>query len=253
MWEGALRTHEVRIGGSAYMPPDDPHVIDQAFGLLVEKVGQISDPFEQAFFVTVHLPLLQAFEDCNKRTSRVAANIPLLAAGVSPLSFMDVTQRDYVDGLLGIYELNDFSLAREVFVEAYVKSARRYWSPTVSFCVPPLVIVENTHFLESAVRDLVKHHGGFDRKAAEAMVQEKGLQSRPVLVTEMREMIEGLNEGNLVRYGLGLDDLERLRGDARTLEGCEASGKEGMGSSDEGWTPPEPSPLDDMDDPFRTG
>ena len=216
MWEGALRTHEVRIGESAYAPPNDPHVVEQAFGTLVEKVRQIEDPFEQAFFITVHVPLLQAFEDCNKRTSRVSANIPLLAAGLSPFSFLKVKHRDYVDGLLGVYELNDVSLAREVFMEAYLESADRYWFPTVSFGAPSRAIVENRDFLESAVRVLVKDHGGFDKGIAEAMVQEKGLQSHPELVKEMRDMIEGLNEGNLVRYGLSLDDLEQLRVTERT-------------------------------------
>ncbi len=34
------------------------------------KLQRINDPFEQAFFVMVHLPYLQPFEDVNKRVSR---------------------------------------------------------------------------------------------------------------------------------------------------------------------------------------
>jgi Fic family protein len=41
----------------------------------------------------VHLPYLQPFEGVNKRTSRLAANIPLIRHNLCPLSFIDVPQR----------------------------------------------------------------------------------------------------------------------------------------------------------------
>lgn len=53
----------------------------------------------------VHLPYLQAFEDVNKRISRLAANIPLIFNNLCPLTFVDVPQQIYVNGLLSIYEL----------------------------------------------------------------------------------------------------------------------------------------------------
>ncbi len=77
----------------------------------------------------VHLPYLQPFEDVNKRVSRLAANIPFIRLNLSPLSFVDVPERIYIDGLLGIYELNRFELLRDLFVWAYERSCRRY--PTV--------------------------------------------------------------------------------------------------------------------------
>lgn len=211
MWEGALRTHEVRIGGSAYAPPNDPHVVVQAFEALAEKAGQIADPFEQAFFLTVHVPLLQAFEDCNKRTSRVAASIPLLAAGLSPLSFLETKHRDYVDGLLGVYEMNDVSLALDVFVESYMATASRYWFPTVQQGAVSSAAIGNRAFIESSVRILVQEHGGFDRAAAEEMCVRQGIEVHLEIVDGIQDAIEGLNAGNLIRFGLSLSDLERLR------------------------------------------
>ena len=65
-----------------------------------------TNPFEQAFFVTLHLPYLQPFEDVDKRVSRLAANIPLIYHNLCPLSFMDVPEDLYINGLLGVYELN---------------------------------------------------------------------------------------------------------------------------------------------------
>ena len=59
---------------------------------VLTKASQISDPFEQSFFVMVHLPYLQPFADINKRTSRLAANLPLIRANLCPLTFVDVPE-----------------------------------------------------------------------------------------------------------------------------------------------------------------
>jgi len=74
----------------------------------------------------VHLPYLQPFEDVNKRVSRLAANLPLICENLSPLSFVDVSERAYVDGILGVYELNRVELLRDVFIWAYERSCARY-------------------------------------------------------------------------------------------------------------------------------
>lgn len=74
----------------------------------------------------IHLPYLQPFEDVNKRVSRLAASIPLIRQNLSPISFVDVPARDYIDGLLGVYELNQIDLLRDVFVWAYERSSAQY-------------------------------------------------------------------------------------------------------------------------------
>ena len=73
----------------------------------------------------VHLPYLQPFEDVNNRVSRLAANIPLIRHNLCPVSFIDVPERPYIDGLMGIYELNRIELLRDVFVWAYDRSSQR--------------------------------------------------------------------------------------------------------------------------------
>ncbi len=52
------------------------------------------NPIEAAFFLWVNLAYLQPFEVGNKRTSRLAANIPLMLYNCSPLSFLDVGRED---------------------------------------------------------------------------------------------------------------------------------------------------------------
>ena len=55
-----------------------PKRLEELFGHVMRMASEIQDPFEQAFFLMVHLPYLQPFEDVNKRVSRLAANIPFI-------------------------------------------------------------------------------------------------------------------------------------------------------------------------------
>ena len=74
---GALRQMPVFIGQSNFKPADMPQQIQAWFDLFLSKAQAIDNPFEQALFTLVHLPYLQPFEDVNKRTARLAANIGL--------------------------------------------------------------------------------------------------------------------------------------------------------------------------------
>ena len=94
---GRLRRMPVGISSSNYLPLDDRFAIEEEFGVLVEKAAAITDPFEQSFFLLVHIPYLQAFEDINKRTSRIASNIPLLKADLAPMSFLTMDDGAYID------------------------------------------------------------------------------------------------------------------------------------------------------------
>ena len=123
---GRLRNIPVAIVKTTYSPLSILAVIDEMFQKILDVATKISEPFEQAFFVMVHLPYLQPFEDVNKRVSRLAANIPLINNNFSPLSFVDVPEQAYIDGILGVYELNNIALLRDIFVWAYERSAAKY-------------------------------------------------------------------------------------------------------------------------------
>ncbi len=123
---GRLRSHSVHIGGSVYLPLVIPHLIEECFMQILNVATAIEDPFEQAFFVMVHLPYLQPFEDVNKRVSRLSANIPLIRHNLCPLSFVGVPDRTYIEGILGVYERNQVDLLRDVFVWAYKRSCENY-------------------------------------------------------------------------------------------------------------------------------
>ena len=139
-----------------------PQLIEESFQQILDTVTAITDPFEQAFFVMVHLPYLQPFEDVNKRVSRLALNIPLIRQNLSPLSFVDVPLRPYIDGLLGVYELNRIELLRDVFVWAYDRSSARYAAVRRSLGEPDPFRLRYRALIVEIVADVVR--GAMNKK-----------------------------------------------------------------------------------------
>lgn len=118
------------IGASSYMPPQaedrPPGFIDKEFSRIIQSANKLSDPINQSFFLMTRIPYLQAFYDANKRTSRISCNIPLLEAGLAPLSFVNFDEKKYMACMITFYELGDERLAKSAFVDAYLSSAFRY-------------------------------------------------------------------------------------------------------------------------------
>ena len=158
---GQLRKIPVGIHKTVYLPPEITGLIAECFELILAKAQAIIDPFEQAFFVMVHLPYLQAFEDVNKRVSRLAANLPLIKHNLMPLSFIDVPQDDYISGLIAIYELNRVALLRDVFVWAYQRSASRYQLVHNTLGQPDPLQLQYQSELRQIIRDILSNglHG----------------------------------------------------------------------------------------------
>jgi Fic family protein len=151
---GRLRRRAVEISANVFHPAALPQVIEECFEQLLNKVAAIPDPFEQAFFLMVQLPYLQPFEDVNKRVSRIGANIPLIKRNLCPLSFIDVPERAYVEGNLGVYELNEIDLLRDVFVWAYERSCQRYLAIRQTMVEPnPLKIKYREELIQSALNN----------------------------------------------------------------------------------------------------
>src|SRR5690606_33992719 len=153
---GRLRRRPVDISGTVFHPLALPQVIEDGFAMLLNKASTIADPFEQAFFLMVQLPYLQPFEDVNKRVSRIGANLPLIKHNLCPLSFIDVPERAYVEGTLGVYELNQIDLLRDVFVWAYERSCQRYLAISQTLVAPDPLKIKYREALIQAVQAVVK-------------------------------------------------------------------------------------------------
>lgn len=123
---GRIRQVEVKITKTSYLPLSSPQQLEELFNLLLIKASKIEDPFEQSFFLLMHISYLQAFEDVNKRTARITCNLPFIKENLCPLSFVDVSKNDYVRSLIYFYETGDHTPALDVFTWAYERSSQQY-------------------------------------------------------------------------------------------------------------------------------
>ena len=212
MMGGRLRHGPVGIAVSSYRPLDNPFVIEEEFDILLRKAAAITDPFEQSFFVLVHIPYLQAFHDVNKRTSRIVANIPLLKAGLAPMSFLAMDDGAYVAGLLGVYELNNASLLRDAYVDAYLAAAENYKALQAELDSPPKATLVYRDFVRKAVRRCVVEHKDFRPDAIREMAAAAGIPEadREQVLDYVDKEFHGLHEGNMIRYRLKPEDLAGL-------------------------------------------
>src|SRR5205823_8232640 len=149
----------------------------------------------------------EAFEDVNKRVSRLAANIPLIQADLCPLSFVDVPERAYISGTLGVYEMTRTELLRDVFVWAYERSCQKYVVIRDSVAEPDLFRMRYRNALIDVGGEIVR-----ERKRptedeihalAERLVEPHDVPRFVELVTQDFRRI---NEGNFARYGCRLKD-----------------------------------------------
>jgi hypothetical protein len=209
---GRLRQLPVGITHSSYRPLDNQFEIDEEFDVLIQKASAITDAFEQSFFLLVHIPYLQAFDDINKRTSRVAANIPLLKAALAPMSFLTMNDRDYIDGLMGVYELNNVSLLREAYVDVYMASVENYKTLRAEVDMPDKAALVYRDFVREAVRQCVLTWRSFRPDSIMDMAAEANIPEadRPQVVEYVRQAFRTLHEGNAIRYRLSAADLANI-------------------------------------------
>jgi len=211
---GRLRSIGVGIDGTVYHPLEVPQLIDECFRKILDTAAAIADPFEQAFFALVHLAYLQAFEDVNKRVSRLAANIPLIRENLCPLSFVDVPERAYIDGVLGVYELNRIELLRDVFVWAYQRSCARYSAVRQSLGEPDPFRLRYRSLVAEVVATVVRD--GLDKKAATALIRQRATEHVPLedqarIIEVVETEMMSLHEGNIARYRLRPAEFQAWR------------------------------------------
>src|SRR5258706_9485804 len=209
-YAGRLRDTPIGISASTYIPTAIPQLISEMFELLLTKAAAIRDPFEQSLFLMVQLPYLQPFVDVNKRTSRLAANIPLIKSNLVPLSFIDVPGPVYIDGLIGVYEHTRVELLRDVFMWAYERSCRRYKTVRDSLPEPDRFRLKYRDALIEVVGEIV-------RRGLKPTAEEIAALAVPLVLPEDLEQfrdlvlveIARLHEGNIARFRLRPNEFRR--------------------------------------------
>jgi len=206
--EGRVRHHAVDIGKSVYRPLSTPQQIDDALDVLLGKANQITDPFEQSFFVMVHLPYLQPFADINKRTSRLAANLPLFRANLCPLTFLDVPEPAYSRAILGVYEMTRVELLRDLYLWAYERSTQEYLAIKQDLAEPDPLRLVWRDLIKQTIHAVVTQPDldaiSVIQQAVETAVPEAERCSVQALIVEE---LRRLHEGVLARYRLRPSEL----------------------------------------------
>jgi Fic family protein len=173
----------------------------------VRKAAAIEEPYEQSLFLMAFISYLQAFEDVNKRTARLACNVPLLKSGLAPLSFMEMDKAKYVRGLLSFYELGRIDVLREAYVDGYVKSAHRYDAYMArDQAALALELRRRTDIYRSVasyVRKAVESGASLDiADFAEREFADDEGETKDMLIERVTHIIESLHEGNHIAYGV---------------------------------------------------
>lgn len=208
---GAVRRMPVDISGSAYTPMAIPAVLEEQLGIIVGKADEIEDPFEQSLFLMTSISYLQFFLDVNKRTGRLACNVPLLKAGLAPLSFMEVDKTRYARGLLAVYELGRVDLIAETYADGYTASASRY----DAYAGRDKRSVELEFRRRADIYGLVKSYVETSvatemrttprEYAAEALARDHpsdDTATRDALADRVAEIVDALHAGSHVAYGV---------------------------------------------------
>lgn len=182
------------------------------FTQLLATAAAIDDPFEQSFFLLVHVPYLQPFADVNKRTSRLAANLPLLQHNLQPLSFVDLPREAYTSATLGLYELRRVEALRDVYLWAYQRSAERYRAIVKSLGEPDAFRLEYRDALRAVVRTIVQElpaRADLEARVAALAEPYAVAQDRPRFLAAALRELNNLNEGTFHRYALRPSEFER--------------------------------------------
>lgn len=199
---GHIRRTVVNVSGTTYLPIQAPALLQEIFDHILEKARLIKNPVEAAFFLWVNLAYLQPFEDGNKRTSRLSANIPLMLYNSAPLSFLDVEAQDYAYAMMGVYERGDVALAVDLFTWSYRRSIRKYAIQLDAAGVPDPVRLRFREKLNEAISRVVRARQTTNAAVAALALSEDDVHVfRPILVEELLV----LDLYNCARYRLPME------------------------------------------------
>ncbi len=157
----------------------------------------------------VHLPYVQDFEDVNKRFSRLAANIPLIQHNLAPLTFVDVPREAYVEGLIGVYELQRVELLRDVFIWSYARSCQRYLRIRQTVSEPDAFRLKARDAIQRTIQAIVQRNL-YGKPTEIAQIGKAWLSGADIqsLCEAVTVDLDHLYEGNVSQYRLKLSELE---------------------------------------------
>ena len=212
---GRVRQITVGVSGSTYMPLENPHALIDCFQIFIQKLNVIEDPFEQSFFSLVQLSYLQVFEDVNKRTARLVANIPLIRKNLKPLSFVDVDRDANTSALLGVYEKTDISLLRDLYTWAYKRSSQQYSAIQQATGEPNQLKLQYRIVIQNIIRAIVLEKIAGQHVVAKIQTLIKSQNLPETVTNELFNVIEteilNLHDGNIARFRIRPSEFQEWR------------------------------------------
>lgn len=202
---GAIRSTIVNISDTVYVPSQVPVLLEEMLRAIVEKGRAIKNPIECAFFLWANIAYLQPFEDGNKRTSRLASNLPLLLWNCAPLSFLNVEPSDYAMAMLGVYERQNVSLAVELFEWTYRRSITKYKAILESMGAPDPLRAKYRELLGDAMQEIVQRGSTLNDALATVAIPEA---DRLAFAELLRAELANLEPYNCARYRLSIRKTE---------------------------------------------
>ncbi|MBS0358809.1 MAG: Fic family protein [Proteobacteria bacterium] len=210
-YAGKVRDHGVRIGGSTYIPYENPKQLMHQLKVICEKAKDIQDPYEQSFFLLTHIAYLQAFFDVNKRTSRLSANIPLILKNCVPLSFNNVGKKEYSSAMIAIYELNDVNPLIDLYKYFYLKTCQSY-NATIEAMRYDAIRVRYRTMRRSVMRYIIVNQlvGKEMQTYIESETEKKvGKEDQSEFIKDVQEDIQEISSQRISGMGITKQELEQ--------------------------------------------
>lgn len=209
---GAIRKIIVNISDTVYVPTQVSTLLEEMLGQIVEKAKLVKNPVEAAFFLWINLAYLQPFEDGNKRTSRLAANIPLMIYNCAPLSFLNVEAHDYAQAMMGVYEYLNTSLAEDLFAWTYRRSIQKYSVVMESLGAPDPFRLKYRDKLSEAVQLVIR-----ERQTIRNAMQKLNLPSQDIVhfTIMLENELASIAAHNCARHRLAMAIVEGWISDGR--------------------------------------
>ncbi len=121
-----LRKHPVGIIGTNYRPLDNVFQVQEAIDTMIALINQKNSFFEKSFIALIFLSYIQAFQDGNKRTSRLISNAVLMAHGTLPMSYRAVNESEYKKAIIVFYEQGNISPMKDIFLSQYAFAVEQF-------------------------------------------------------------------------------------------------------------------------------
>ena len=122
-----LRKSPVGIVGTNYKPLSNQLQIKDAVDKLITTINATKNVIEKALITVIMISYIQPFEDGNKRTGRILANVILFAHGYCSLSYRSVSESDYKKAVILFYENNSIDYFKELFVSQFKFAVEKYF------------------------------------------------------------------------------------------------------------------------------